>query len=56
MLNEIKGDVMARYGLEVTSVNFISIGVPEKTAREDACKIEHDLSEASYAAICTQIK
>ena len=31
------------------------IGVPEEIAREDACKIEHDLSEESFAAICEQI-
>ena len=35
---------------------LIQIGVPEAIAREDACKIEHDLSEESYAAICAQIK
>lgn len=27
------------------------IGVEEQTAREDACKMEHDLSEASYEAM-----
>ncbi len=32
------------------------LGVPEEIAREDACKIEHDLSEESFAAICAQIK
>ncbi len=35
---------------------LVQIGVPEKTAREDACKIEHDLSEESFAAICGQIR
>ncbi len=35
---------------------LVQLGVPEETAREDACKIEHDLSEESYSAICTQIK
>ena len=34
---------------------LIQIGVPEETAREDACKIEHDLSDESFAAICRQI-
>ena len=28
-----------------------SIGVNEETAREDACKVEHDLSEESFEAI-----
>ena len=30
---------------------LIRIGVSEKTAMEDACKIEHDLSEESFLAI-----
>ncbi|MBR6443540.1 MAG: metal-dependent transcriptional regulator [Clostridia bacterium] len=30
---------------------FMSLGVEEKTAREDACKIEHDISDESFAAI-----
>ncbi len=35
---------------------LIQIGVPEEIAKEDACKIEHDLSEESFAAICKQIQ
>ena len=34
---------------------FIRIGVAEKTAREDACKVEHDLSEKTFAAICEHV-
>ncbi|MGM9528222.1 MAG: metal-dependent transcriptional regulator [Oscillospiraceae bacterium] len=34
---------------------FVSIGVSEETAREDACKIEHDLSDESYRAMCRHI-
>lgn len=30
---------------------LISLGVSEATAREDACKIEHDLSEESFDAL-----
>lgn len=30
---------------------LMNIGVDEKSAREDACKIEHDLSEATFEAI-----
>lgn len=33
-----------------------SLGVSEATAREDACKMEHDLSEETYRAICRQVK
>ena len=30
---------------------FISLGVDEETAREDACKVEHDLREVTYESI-----
>ena len=30
---------------------LIRLGVDEKTAREDACKIEHDVSQESFEAI-----
>ena len=35
---------------------LMQLGVPEAIAKEDACKIEHDLSEESFAAICSHIK
>lgn len=31
---------------------LVNLGVDEQTAREDACKIEHDLSETTFDAIC----
>ena len=31
---------------------LMELGVDAKTAEEDACKMEHDLSEQSYRAIC----
>lgn len=31
---------------------LISIGVDAETASEDACKIEHDISDRSFEAIC----
>lgn len=31
---------------------LISIGVGEETAREDACKIEHDISKETFEAMC----
>ena len=35
---------------------FLSqLGVDEKTAREDACKIEHDISDATFHAVLRQI-
>lgn len=30
---------------------LVDLGVDEKTAAEDACKIEHDISDASFEAI-----
>lgn len=30
---------------------FVKIGVPENIAEEDACKIEHDISKESIAAL-----
>ncbi len=30
---------------------LIAMGVEEKVAREDACKLEHDLSDESFAAL-----
>lgn len=31
---------------------FIHLGVDEETARDDACRIEHDISEKTFRAIC----
>lgn len=35
----------------VLSSFLISIGVDEKNATEDACKIEHDISDETFAAL-----
>lgn len=35
----------------VLSAMFISLGVDEQTAKEDACKIEHEISAKSFACI-----
>ena len=35
---------------------FIRLGVAEGTAREDACLIEHDISEESFHALCRHLK
>lgn len=32
-----------------------ALGVDEKTAREDACRIEHDVSEQTFEAICRHV-
>ncbi len=35
---------------------FMNLGVDEKTATEDACKVEHDISEVTFDAICRHAK
>ena len=35
---------------------LVRLGVDEKTASEDACKIEHDISDESFAAIKRHVK
>lgn len=35
---------------------FISMGVSEKTAYRDACLIEHDISEETFAAISEKVR
>ena len=44
------------YNRHKTLVTFLtSIGVSEETAREDACKIEHDISEETFEALRRQL-
>lgn len=35
---------------------FISLGVDEITAREDACKVEHDLSDETFDALLKHVE
>lgn len=49
-----KGEEIAMriYDRHKTILTFLmKLGVPEAVAREDACKIEHDLSEESFNAL-----
>ena len=57
-----KGDItLTSRGLEIAEKTLekhliitkilMSIGVDEKTAREDACKMEHDISDITWEAI-----
>ena len=41
---------------KILSDFFISIGVSESTATEDACKIEHHISDEAFEAIKRQLK
>lgn len=34
---------------------FITLGVDPDVAEEDACKIEHDISDETFTAICSHI-
>jgi len=47
---EIAERMLTRH--KMLSEFLIRLGVDEKIALEDACKIEHDLSEQTFAAIC----
>lgn len=47
--NKIASMIYERH--QIISQGLISLGVPEKIALEDACKLEHDLSVESFAAI-----
>ncbi len=47
--HEIAAKIYERH--RVLTQILVSLGVDEKTASEDACKIEHDISDASFAAI-----
>ena len=38
------------------AVFLMLLGVDEKTAREDACKMEHDISDVTFEAILRSIK
>ena len=35
---------------------LVQLGVPEETAKEDACRMEHDISQETFEAICSQIR
>ncbi len=55
ILLTVSGEAAARriYHRHRTLTSFLcALGVSEDVAREDACKMEHDLSEESFHAIC----
>lgn len=35
---------------------LLALGVSEETAREDACKIEHDISNETFEALCRHVQ
>lgn len=46
---KVANDIWTRH--KTLSSFFISLGVKEKQALKDACKVEHDLSEETFNAI-----
>lgn len=51
---EIASNMLDRHH-ELTKF-LIALGVDSDTAETDACKIEHDISEQTYKAICAHAK
>lgn len=47
---EIADRIYTRH--KVLTEFFINLGVDPETAREDACKVEHDLSEETFRLLC----
>ena len=41
--------------ITMNSDSHITLGVDEETARKDACKIEHDISEKTFEALCKHV-
>ena len=35
---------------------LMALGIDERTAEQDACKMEHDISQQTYEAICAHAK
>ncbi len=59
ILLSVAGEKVARHMYErhkTLSALLIRLGVSEDVAREDACKIEHDISDETFDAICRYIK
>ena len=50
---EIANRIYTRH--KVLTDFFQKIGVDAENAREDACKVEHDLSEETFDALCRHI-
>ena len=51
---EIAAQMLDRH--RTLSQFLMALGVDEKTALQDACKIEHDISQQTFEAICAHAK
>ena len=47
---------MDKDGLITLTETGMALGVDARTAEEDACKIEHDISQQTYDAICSHAR
>lgn len=50
----VAASMLARH--KTLTAFLISIGVDKETAEADACKIEHDISQQTFEAICRHAK
>ncbi len=41
---------------KMLSTFFMQLGVDEETAKKDACKVEHDLSQQTFEALCRHVE
>lgn len=59
ILLSVQGEQVARHMYQrhkTLTELLMRIGVTEETAKEDACKIEHDISNETFDAICRYIQ
>lgn len=50
---EIADRIYTRH--KVLTQFFVKLGVDPETARDDACKVEHDISDETFSAICRHL-
>lgn len=50
---EIADRIYTRH--KVLTQFFGKLGVDPETARDDACKVEHDISDETFSAICRHL-
>ena len=59
ILLSVPGEKVARHMYErhkTLTQLLMRLGVSEETAKEDACKIEHDISDETFNAICRYVQ
>ena len=51
---EIAASVVERH--ELLTELFMAVGVPEETAKDDACKVEHHISQETFECLKSKIE